>query len=68
MSGVSFLPYSDHTYAQAPYQDCDESKYKELLKKIPSNVDWSLLSKYEKSDMTIGSQELACAAGGCEIQ
>ena len=68
MSGVSFLPYSDHSYAQAPYQDCDESKYKELLKKIPSNVDWSLLSKYEESDMTIGSQELACAAGGCEIQ
>ena len=68
MSGVSFLPYSDHTYAQAPYQDCDESKYKELLEKIPSNVDWSLLAKYEESDMTVGSQELACVAGGCEIQ
>ena len=68
MSGVSFLPFSEHTYKQAPYQDCDNNGYKELLKKMPKNVDWSLLGEYEKSDMTIGSQELACsAAGGCEI-
>ena len=68
MSGVSFLPFSDHSYKQAPYQDCSEVEYKKLEKQIPSNVDWSLLAKYEQSDMTIGSQELACAAGGCEIQ
>ena len=68
MSGVSFLPFSDHSYKQAPYQDCDEAEYKKLEKQIPSNVDWSLLAKYEQSDMTVGSQELACAAGGCEIQ
>jgi len=68
MSGVSFLPFSDHTYKQAPYQDCDEKMYKEILNKMPKVVDWSLLGEYEKSDMTIGSQELACtAAGGCEI-
>ena len=39
-----------------------------LLNKMPKNVEWSKLSEYEKTDMTIGSQELACAAGGCEIQ
>ena len=68
MSGVSFLPYSEHTYKQAPYQDCDENEYKELLKKMPTDVDWSKLSDYETSDMTVGSQELACSAGSCEIQ
>lgn len=67
MSGVSFLPFSDHVYAQAPYQDCDEATYKELLAKMPKNIDWTKLAEYEKQDMTIGSQELACVAGGCEI-
>jgi len=68
MSGVSFLPFSDHTYAQAPYQDTDEVGYKELLAKMPKDVDWSKLAAYEASDMTVGSQELACASGFCEIQ
>ena len=68
MSGVSFLPFSDHNYTQAPYQDTDEAGYKALLAQMPKEVDWSVLSEYEKSDMTIGSQELACAAGFCEIQ
>tara|TARA_S200000501_G_scaffold344675_1_gene356625 strand:+ start:218 stop:2143 length:1926 start_codon:yes stop_codon:yes gene_type:complete len=68
MSGVSFLPFSDHTYKQAPYQDIDESGYSILLDKMPKEVDWTKLSEYEKTDMTIGAQELACAAGFCEIQ
>ena len=68
MSGVSFLPYSEHTYKQAPYQDCNEKEYKDLLNKMPTSVDWNKLSEYEKSDMTVGSQELACSAGSCEIQ
>jgi len=68
MSGVSFLPYSEHTYKQAPYQDCNEKEYKDLMNKMPTNVDWNKLSEYEKSDMTVGSQELACSAGSCEIQ
>ena len=68
MSGVSFLPYSDHVYKQAPYQDCSKEEYEELLAKMPQNVDWTKLSEYEKIDTTVGSQELACsAAGGCEI-
>ena len=67
MSGVSFLPFSDHTYQQAPYQDCDQATYETLLTKMPKDVDWAKLAEYERQDMTIGSQELACVAGGCEI-
>jgi len=68
MSGVSFLPFSDHVYAQAPYQDCTKEEYEALLASMPKNVDWSKLSDYENRDTTVGSQELACsAAGGCEI-
>ena len=68
MSGVSFLPFSEHSYQQAPYQDCNEKEYKFLLKKMPKEVDWNKLAEYESQDMTIGSQELACVAGACEIQ
>ena len=67
MSGVSFLPFSEHTYKQAPYQDCKKEEYEILLKQMPKNVKWSKLSDYEKTDMTIASQELACSAGFCEI-
>ena len=67
ISGISFLPFSEHVYRQAPYQDCTEEEYKEALKTMPKNVDWAELSKYESQDYTIASQELACAAGGCEI-
>ena len=68
MSGVSFLPFSEHTYKQAPYQDIQKEEYEILLEKMPKNVEWSKLAEYEKTDMTIGAQELACAAGFCEIQ
>ena len=68
MSGVSFLPYSEHTYKQAPYQDCDEKQFRDLENKMPIDVDWTRLSDFEKTDSTIGSQELACSAGSCEIQ
>ena len=68
MSGVSFLPFSDHTYRQAPYQDCTEDEYEEFKKKMPESVNWSeLLAQFETSDMTEGAQELACVAGNCEI-
>ena len=68
MSGVSFLPYSDHNYKQSPYQDCNEKEYKMLLEKMPVEIDWSKLTDYEKTDTTVGVQELACTAGFCEIQ
>lgn len=69
MSGISFLPYDDHVYPQAPYQDCTKEEYEEFLKKMPASIDWAQLSKYETgTDSTTGSQELACsAAGGCDI-
>ena len=66
ISGISFLPHSDHSYVQAPYQECTKEEYQELLKKTPKDVDW--LSFKEEEDNTEGSQTLACsAAGGCEI-
>jgi len=67
MSGVSFLPMSEHTYLQAPYQDCTEEEYKELLKRMPSNVDWSKLGDYEKEDNTHGTQSLNCTGDVCEV-
>jgi ribonucleoside-diphosphate reductase alpha chain len=67
MSGVSFLPFSEHTYKQAPYQDIQKDEYEFLINKMPKEVEWSKLSDYEKSDMTLASQELACSAGFCEI-
>ena len=66
-SGISFLPHSEHTYQQAPYQDCDEDTYQELLSQMPKNIDWTSLGLYENEDNTAGSQTLACAGGSCEI-
>ena len=67
MSGVSFLPHSDHTYQQAPYQDCSEREYKELLKLMPKRIDWSKLSEYEQEDNTVAMQTMACSGDVCEI-
>jgi len=67
VSGISFLPFSEHTYQQAPYQDIDSETYKEFLTKMPKSVDWSLLREFEKEDTTSGGRELACTAGVCEI-
>ena len=67
MSGVSFLPFNEHTYQQAPYQECDESTYHKMLGSMPTNIDWSLLSEYENEDNTSGSQTLACSGDACEI-
>ena len=67
ISGISFLPFSEHVYRQAPYQDCTKEEYEEALKTMPKDVDWAELSKYESQDYTISSQELACTAGGCEV-
>jgi len=67
MSGVSFLPHSDHTYQQAPYQDCEKSDYEMLLSVMPTDIDWSKLSDYEKEDNTAGMQTMACSGDSCEI-
>ena len=67
VSGVSFLPHSDHTYQQAPYQEVSEREYTEMLSLMPSRIDWSQLSSYEKEDTTKASQTFACSSGVCEI-
>jgi len=67
LSGVSFLPQTDYTYKQAPYQDIEDKEYNELLEKMPKNIDWAKLSDIEKEDTTTGAQELACTAGVCEL-
>jgi ribonucleoside-diphosphate reductase alpha chain len=67
MSGVSFLPYNEHTYQQAPYQEVGRSDYEMLLSCMPTDIDWSSLSDYEVEDNTAGSQTLACSGDSCEI-
>jgi len=67
VSGISFLPFSEHTYKQAPYQDIDEDTYNELLTQMPKSVNWEKLREYEKEDTTSGGRELACTAGVCEV-
>ena len=66
-SGISFLPYSDHTYAQAPYQDCSEAEYEEAYQAFPSQINFADLAAYETEDNTEGAQTLACTGGACEI-
>jgi ribonucleoside-diphosphate reductase alpha chain len=67
LSGISFLPYSDHTYKQAPYQDATKEEYEEFVKKMPKTIVWENLSLYELEDTTTGTQALACVSGECEI-
>ncbi len=66
-SGISLLPYSDHVYQQAPYEDISAEEYDKLVAEMPVGVDWNDLEKYEEEDNTTGSQELACVGGACEI-
>ena len=67
ISGVSFLPYADHSYQQAPYQEITAKEYKEWQKKTTNKINWDLIKEYEKEDMTENTKELACTAGACEI-
>jgi len=67
ISGVSFLPHSEHVYQQAPYQDITKEEYLDAIKLMPQHIDWAELSNYEEEDNTTGSQELACSSGVCEI-
>ena len=67
MSGVSFLPYSDHIYKQAPYQDCSKEKYEQLLGNIPTQIEWTDIANYEQQDNTKINTELACSGDKCEL-
>jgi ribonucleoside-triphosphate reductase len=67
LSGISLLPYSEHTYAQAPYQECTKEEYEAALANFPS-FDVKAAAEFERgTDSTLGSQELACVGGACEI-
>ena len=65
ISGISFLPWDGGTYKQAPYEECTEQEYNEMLAKMPTTIEWNKL--VEEDDNVKGVQELACTAGGCEI-
>jgi ribonucleoside-diphosphate reductase alpha chain len=67
VSGVSFLPHSDHTYQQAPYEDCTEGVYLEALASMPKAVNWSRIKEYELSDTTVGMKTMACTGSVCEM-
>lgn len=67
VSGIAFLPHSEHTYQQAPYQDLTKAEYDEWVSRMPKDVDWDMLSSYELEDGTTGTQELSCTAGACEV-
>lgn len=67
ISGVSFLPWSNHSHSQLPYEDVDKEKYEELLAKMPEDINWADLADYESEDNTKGSQTMACTSGACEI-
>ena len=65
--GMSFLPSSDHIYRQAPMEKISGATYMEMVKNLPSHVDWTDLQNYEKEDETVGSQTIACSGNSCEI-
>jgi ribonucleoside-diphosphate reductase alpha chain len=67
MSGVSFLPHSDHVYQQAPYQECTKDEYNDMLSRMNTRINWSKLRDYEVSDTTSGSQTMACSGDSCEV-
>jgi ribonucleoside-diphosphate reductase alpha chain len=67
ITGISFLPYEDHIYVQAPFQSCSEEEYEAMLAKMPETIRWEYLSAYELEDTTTGSQSLACTAGVCSL-
>lgn len=67
ITGVSFLPHSDHVYQQAPFQTVDKATYEAAEATMPSQLQWDFLPIYESEDMTTGSQTLACTAGVCDV-
>ncbi len=67
ISGIAFLPFSEHSYKQAPYEECTEAEYLQAVNDMPEDVDWTELAKVENEDNTTGTHELACSSGSCEF-
>ena len=66
VGGISFLPFNDHIYQQAPYQDCTKEEYEKALAEFPE-IDWEEFNQFEEDDATINMHELACVNGACEL-
>jgi ribonucleoside-diphosphate reductase alpha chain len=67
LMGVSFLPFTDHIYKQAPFMEVEKKEYDSLYKGMPKDLDWRELGIYEQQDNTTSSQNYACTSGACEI-
>ena len=67
VSGISFLPYDNNVYDQAPFESISKTEYDKLMEQMPEEINWLGLTRYETDDMTTGSQELACHGGACEV-
>ena len=67
ITGLSFLPYADHVYQQAPYETITEKQWEALMLSMPTEIQWELLPIYETEDMTVSSQSLSCMAGACDV-
>ena len=65
VSGISFLPFSDYTYQQAPYEDITEEQYHQMMNNNLADINW--MNLIEQDDNTEGAQTLACSSGNCEI-
>lgn len=67
VGGLSFLPHTDHVYQQAPYQECDETTYRQFMADMPKEINWDLFGLYESEDNTTGAQTLSCTSSACEL-
>ena len=63
-NGLSVLPHADHTYKQAPFEDCSPEKYQVLYEAL-NDVDLTKIVEFD--DSTNLSGELACSGGSCEV-
>jgi len=67
INGISFLPYTDNIYAQAPYQPISKEQYEKMMETFPK-IDFSRYNVNEHEDKTQGAQMLSCSGGVCEIE
>lgn len=67
--GISFLPFDNHKYDLAPYEEIDEDKYLKLLKQFPK-LDFTKLVDFERAtgDTTEAAKTLSCTGDRCELR
>jgi ribonucleoside-diphosphate reductase alpha chain len=64
-TGISVLPYDGGTYVQAPFEDCTEETFNEMVQSL-HDIDLSVVHEYD--DNTALTDQAACAGGACEIK